>query len=81
MTMQALEEPEMALVQEYASAEVRTKRKKSETRQLNKIVSVRFSDDDLAELKAVADHRGMSVPELLREGGRLLARDSERAAS
>jgi hypothetical protein len=42
-------------------------RPKSETRQLTKLVAVRFSPDDLDALQEEALRRRISVPQLLRE--------------
>jgi len=50
-------------------AEIASARKKSETRQLTEIVSVRFTPADMLELRREADRRGISVPQLLRESG------------
>jgi len=42
-------------------------RPKSETRQLTALVAVRFTPDDLHELREEASRRGISVQELLRD--------------
>ena len=51
----------------------------SETRQLTKGVFVRFTDAQLALLQDAATHRGVSVPQLLRD--RSLPPEIARAAS
>ncbi|MCP9276503.1 hypothetical protein [Mycolicibacterium arenosum] len=43
------------------------RKRKSETRQLTKLVAVRFSPDDLETLQEEATRREISVPQLLRE--------------
>ena len=58
---------------------------RSESRRLTEMVAVRFRRDDLRELQELADEVGISVPELLREGGLAMVRtgrvDAVRAAS
>ena len=41
--------------------------KRSENRQLSKLVAVRLAPDDLVALREEASRREMSVPQLLRE--------------
>jgi hypothetical protein len=40
---------------------------KSETRQLTALVGVRFAQEDFDALRAEANRRGVTVPELLRD--------------
>jgi hypothetical protein len=51
--------------------EVDVAKPKSETRQLNKLVGVRLTADDLHGLKREAERRGVTVPQLLRDSALL----------
>ena len=50
-----------------ASKEGTVAEKRSENRQLSKLVAVRLAPDDLDALREEANRREMSVPQLLRE--------------